>query len=709
MEKKESDFIAVDLHVHTPASKCYSLDDGYDTEDAYIKLLKTYREKEIKVIAITDHNTLSGYIDIKNIIDKAKSRVYFWNELNEIEQVKEKINKEKEKIELFNYFTILPGVEFEAYPGIHLLFIFNPDIDITVIEEFIIDNGYPKEVQGNEEVEVSTVSAIDIVKKAYELGAITIAAHVESDKGALKNLPQGLSRAQFFKCKELMGIQVVGLSTIEYIKELYNNKDYRREKLPAFVRCSDYHGNNDEVEKYVTYMKLSSLSFDGIKEAMFNSIECLSFSKNPQNSEIINKLIEDTNTYTLEKLSEKYFKEIKETMCAILNTGQGTILIGVKNKSISGIKKSKEECDEIIKGLINEFDEFRAFFRYKIDYYDFGNHIVSVLKLRSISNHIYSLESKVYIKDDKKIVIANPNQLAKLGEDKFKESFQVINSINKRRIDKINKELNEIKLLEENIGIYKSIVSNSLKFKDVFDIELIDANIKDNESRKLYSLLLGEDEGETYFINSISEPHTSECYLRMTCPRTREYFDSPNKERYLGECILINVGGAVHYIEEKQEYTIVSNIPIIRVLLKDEFKDTYSMKAITVWLKSPILLYIIKLIYGDINVFNPKILSDIPIIMNEIFKKNNEMESIADQIIQSEKLILNYFNQQYTEDIDEDTQNNINLEIKNHNKKIAEIIIKTEELLRKKMVIGENEFEAIKEFIKERKWTYLLN
>lgn len=709
MENKESDFIAVDLHVHTPASKCYSLDDGYDTEDAYIKLLKTYREKEIKVIAITDHNTVKGYIDIKNIIDRAKSRVAVWTELNEIEEVKERIKKEKEKIELFDYFTILPGVEFEAYPGIHLLFIFNPDVDIAIIEEFIIDNGYPKEVQGNEEVAVSTISAIDIVKNAYELGAITIAAHVDSDKGALKTLPKGLSRAQFFKCNELMGIQVIGLSTIEYIKELYKTKEYRREKLPAFVRCSDYHGNNSEVEKYVTYMKLSALSFEGIKEAMFNSVECLSFSKNPKNSEIINKLIEDINTYTFEKLSDKYFKEIKETMCAILNTGQGTILIGVKNKAISGIKKSKEECDEIIKELINEFEEFRAFFRYKIDYYDFGNHIVSVLKLRSISNHIYSLESKVYIKDYKKIVIASPNQLAKLGEDKFKESFQVINSINKRRIDKINKELNEIKLLEENIGIYKSIASNSLKFKDVFDIELIDVNIKDNDSRRLYSLLLGEDDGETYFINSILEPHTSDCYLRMTCPRTKEDFESSKKEKYLGECILINIGGAVHYIEGQQEYMIVSNIPIIRVLLKEEFKDTYSMKAITLWLKSPILLYIIKLIYGDIKIFNPKILSNIPIIMNEIFKRNNEIENIADEIIKSEKLILNYFNGNYTEDIDEYTKNNIDLEIKNHNSKIAEIIIESEELLRKKMMIGENEFEVIKEFIKEKKWTYLID
>lgn len=709
MESKESDFIAVDLHVHTPASKCYCLDDGYDTEEGYIKLLKTYREKEIKVIAITDHNTIEGYRNITNIIEKARSRVAVWTELNEIDEVKERIEKEKEKIELFSYFTILPGVEFEAYPGIHLLFIFNPDMDITMIEEFIIDNGYPKETQGNEEVEVSTVSAIDIVKKAYELGAITIAAHVDSDKGALKNLPKGLSRAQFLKCKELMGIQVVGLSTIEHIKELYSKKEYKREKLPAFVRCSDYHGNNDDVDKCITYMKLSSLSFDGIREAMSNSIECLSFSKNPKNSEIINKLIEDINTYTFEKLSEKYFEEIKETMCAILNSGQGTILIGVKNKSISGIKKRKEECDEIIKALINEFDEFRAFFRYKIDYYDFGNHIVSVLKLHSISNHIYSIDSKVYIEENKKNVIASPNQLAKLGENKFKESFQVINAINKRRIDKINKELNEIKLLEENIGIYKAIVSNSLKFKDVFDIELIDANIKDNESRKLYSLLLGENEGETYFINSISEPHTSECYLRMTCPRTTEYFDDSKKERYSGECILINVGGAVHYIEEKQEYMIVSNIPIIRLLLKEEFKDAYSMRAITIWLKSPILLYMIKLIYGDINIFNPKILSDVPIIMNDIFKKNNTMENIADEIIKCENVILNYVNQKYTENIDDDTKNSIDSEIKNHNGKIAKIIIESEELLRNKMMIREKEFEAIQEFIKEKKWTYLIN
>ena len=51
-------FYKVDLHVHTPASKCYV---GDKSEDGYWKILESAAKNNIKVIAITDHNTLSGY------------------------------------------------------------------------------------------------------------------------------------------------------------------------------------------------------------------------------------------------------------------------------------------------------------------------------------------------------------------------------------------------------------------------------------------------------------------------------------------------------------------------------------------------------------------------------------------------------------------------------------------------------------------------
>lgn len=701
--------IAVDLHVHTPASNCYCLDDGYDIDEAYIKLLRTYRDKEIKVIGITDHNTVNGYNKLIEMKKNSINKINIWSELSDVDEVITKINKEKEKIELFNYFTILPGVEFEAYPGIHLLLIFNPDIDIRIVEEFISDNGYPKEVQGNEMVDVSTVSAIEIVRKAYELGAITIAAHVESDKGGLKNLPSGLAKAQFFKCNELMGIQVVSLSTIDYLKELYKNKEYKRSKLPAFIRCSDYHGDNYEVEKYVTYMKLTSLSFDGIKDAIFNNIECLSFSKNPRNSEIIKELVEQEYTYTFPKISQQYLEEIKKTMCCILNSGQGTIVIGItENNSITGVKKDKDECNTIIRELIENFQESKAFFRYKVDYYEFGNHVVIVLKLKSISNNIYDLNSNVYVEVDKKINIASPNELVRLGEDKFKKSFQFINAINKKRIDKINNELIKIKELEENIGIYKSVINHSLNLSDVFNFQIFDINVPEKERDNIYELYLGESNGDTYFINMITGPHNSECYLRFTCARSNNDIELVENESYSGECIVIAIGGSVHYIEGEKEYKFANVIPIIRLELKEEFKESYSLKCIALWLKSPILLYLMELIYGSFDLFNPKILINTPIIMSNMFKIGSSFEEFSSEMIKYENEILNYFNDNFNYDINSQIEPKIDFEIGEHNKRVGEIAVCIEKQLKEYLYIKEDEYKVIEKFIKDNKWLYFL-
>ena len=62
----DNKFFKVDLHVHTPASKCYK---GDKSEEGYWKILQNAVKNGIRMIAITDHNTTEGYdkiIELKN-------------------------------------------------------------------------------------------------------------------------------------------------------------------------------------------------------------------------------------------------------------------------------------------------------------------------------------------------------------------------------------------------------------------------------------------------------------------------------------------------------------------------------------------------------------------------------------------------------------------------------------------------------------------
>jgi len=59
--------LKMDLHVHTPASKCYS---GENTDEQYVGILRKAIEENIDVLAITDHNTISGYKRLLEIYGK---------------------------------------------------------------------------------------------------------------------------------------------------------------------------------------------------------------------------------------------------------------------------------------------------------------------------------------------------------------------------------------------------------------------------------------------------------------------------------------------------------------------------------------------------------------------------------------------------------------------------------------------------------------
>lgn len=702
------DLVAVDLHVHTPFSNCYCVNGHTDVDDEYIELLELYVEKNIKVIAITDHNSIGGYKHLMKMKKEAQDKVKLLEEFSHVEEIKKKIERENYKLKLFNKICIFPGIEFEANPGVHLLLIFNKEEfnsekSLERLENFLEENGYPKEMQGIENPEISKKSAIDIIEAAKSLGAITIAAHVESSKGALQNIPKGKARAQFLKSDSLMAIQVVSLNKIDYIKNLYKQAEYKRDSLPAFIRCSDYHNKELDIEKCVTYMRISELTFESIKDALTNNNEYISFTKNPANEDIIRNVIEQNQTYTVDELNEDSCEQIKKYICCILNSGSGNIVIGVgDNESIVGIKKPKEDFESFIKKGLNSYTEFKAFFRYSIQYYDYGNHLIVVLSIRSIKKMIYNLNNKVYLKRDNIIVEASPNDLVKIGEENFRESFKEINNRNKYTIDKINKELNRIKLLENNINLYIKVNNSSLKLKDIANINLVEPNIREMDEIELLSP--GYNYGSIYGVYNDrldGAAHNKDFYTRITCLRMGNNIVDIKSEDYEEECIIVSIGGTTHYIEGKESYKIATKLPALMITLKEEFKEAYSLRNIVVWLKSPILLSFLDLVYGKANLFHPKIISNTPIVMNEITKKGGQLEIFTNDIIEKENKFLERFNE-----LDENqcSDEEVDELIDKHNKDISVDVCKIEEYIKSVLEIQSEENYIISEFIKEKGW-----
>lgn len=103
-------FVKIDLHVHTPISKFYK---GKTDDTEYFSILRNAIGKNIKVIAITDHNTIDGYKKLFSIKEDLEKKVENLAKITDSNQSITKTNLLKKDIDLFSKILIFLGVEIE--------------------------------------------------------------------------------------------------------------------------------------------------------------------------------------------------------------------------------------------------------------------------------------------------------------------------------------------------------------------------------------------------------------------------------------------------------------------------------------------------------------------------------------------------------------------------------------------------------------------
>ncbi|HNT04990.1 MAG TPA: transcriptional regulator, partial [Anaerolineae bacterium] len=164
----------VDLHIHTLASQmCYQ-----QPNTTYLKILQKAEEKGLDIIALTDHNTVAG-------IDAIRSRI---EELELLERLKRLRDDERRELEdyrrLGRKMLILPGFEFTATLGFHILGIFPPETPVRELEHLLLNLRIPADRldQGSSEVG-ATVDVITAYRTIAEAGGLVIAAHADSTHG----------------------------------------------------------------------------------------------------------------------------------------------------------------------------------------------------------------------------------------------------------------------------------------------------------------------------------------------------------------------------------------------------------------------------------------------------------------------------------------------------------------------------------------------
>jgi hypothetical protein len=172
----------IDLHIHTPASSDYQ-----QPGVTYLDILSRAETRGMDIIAFTDHNTVAGYRKMKEEIEKLE----LLEELDRLHQ--EEKMRLNEYRRLLDKILVLPGFEFTATFGFHILAIFSKDKPVRELEHLLINLNIPTDQLDDGS---ATVGATSDVLTAYrqidDAGGLVIAAHANSSNGvAMRGFPIG--------------------------------------------------------------------------------------------------------------------------------------------------------------------------------------------------------------------------------------------------------------------------------------------------------------------------------------------------------------------------------------------------------------------------------------------------------------------------------------------------------------------------------------
>jgi ABC-type dipeptide/oligopeptide/nickel transport system ATPase component len=167
-------FCAVDLHIHTPASKCFR---GTVTPEEYVA--QAIRAG-MRAIAITDHNT-------GDWIDRIKEAAAGTS------------------------LTVFPGVEISVAPGVHILAIFPEDRGTAHVNDLLAMLRVRADQRGEQDALVTEFGVQRVISMIRAENALPVLAHIDDHSGAWNELRgSGQTLVQLWAAAEFAAVEIVG-------------------------------------------------------------------------------------------------------------------------------------------------------------------------------------------------------------------------------------------------------------------------------------------------------------------------------------------------------------------------------------------------------------------------------------------------------------------------------------------------------------------
>jgi hypothetical protein len=344
----------MDIHIHTPAS-----DDYQQAGVSYLDILRGAERKGLEIIAFTDHNTVAGYAGMLREIQ----------ELEMLERLERLRPSEKERLQeyrrLREKILVLPGFEFTATLGFHILGIFSEKTTVRELEHILLDLNIPVDKLDDGSTEVgATADVLTAYRVIDEAGGIVIAAHANSTHGvAMRGYDfGGQTKIAYTQDEHLHALEVTDLESKgrRTTQAFFSGS---KPEYPRPMRCiqgSDAHRlTRDPRDKKslgigdrVTEVLLPKVSFKALREVFLSDDFTLTRPYRPERAPFdYVRAAREQGPSIVQSFHERMTRRggrlyaIIADVVAFANTNGGTIYVGVSSNPkmpARGIDNPKE-------------------------------------------------------------------------------------------------------------------------------------------------------------------------------------------------------------------------------------------------------------------------------------------------------------------------------------------------------------------------------
>jgi hypothetical protein len=415
----------VDLHLHTMASS-----DFQQPEANFLDILHRAEVRGMAIIAFTDHNTVAGYRRMQEEVQQ----------LELLEKLKRIVPEEQARLSeyrrLLGRILVLPGFEFTATFGFHILGIFPPEKPVRDIEHLLLDLNIPSDQLDDGS---ATVGATSDVLTAYrvidEAGGLVIAAHANSSNGvAMRGFPLGgQTKIAYTQDLHLHALEVTDLEH----KGKHTTAAFfsgTKPEYPRRMHCiqgSDAHRltadparkKNLGIGERATDVLLPDVGFEALRDLFLSN----DFARTRPNRhtaepafdfirsarEVGANIIQDFHESMTVRAGKRY--AIIADICAFSNTNGGTLYIGLSadpKKPIVGISDPDQAIVQLEKEISNRLSPP---LQCTLDVQETGGKkLVRVLVPRGVDPPYAVDDSKIYIRSEAETGLAVRDEIVGL-------------------------------------------------------------------------------------------------------------------------------------------------------------------------------------------------------------------------------------------------------------------------------------------------------